>query len=249
MADVKETTMRGTLIAGGLAAAALAIGLAIPAVAAGYGNGDGVASCDGTGPSASGVERGPTAGTRGPGGGRGSGAMGTRADRPGRGPGGGTGAGIGAGTGMGAGTVTGGTLTDAQQGALSDMAEEEKLAGDLYAVLGARYDDAELNRIAAAEDRHLAAVQRLLVRYGVSDPTAGMAAGEFNSATFARLYTGLLATGRQSLATAYEAGVAVETQDIADLTAALSGITAPDVTRVYTNLRRASQSHLAAFQS
>ena len=41
--------------------------------------------------------------------------------------------------------------------------------------------------------------------------------------------------------------MAVEQEDIADLTSALAGVTATDVQRVYTQLRSASTSHLAAF--
>jgi hypothetical protein len=39
----------------------------------------------------------------------------------------------------------------------------------------------------------------------------------------------------------------VEKADIADLTSALSGVTAPDVVSVLTHMRTASQHHLAAF--
>ncbi|MFJ8112550.1 hypothetical protein [Streptomyces sp. NPDC096132] len=40
----------------------------------------------------------------------------------------------------------------------------------------------------------------------------------------------------------------VETDDIAVLTKALSGLTAPDAHQVYTNLLAASERHLAAFE-
>ena len=42
-------------------------------------------------------------------------------------------------------------------------------------------------------------------------------------------------------------GVTIEKLDIADLTSAMSGLTAPDVLQVYTNLRNGSERHLAAF--
>ena len=41
--------------------------------------------------------------------------------------------------------------------------------------------------------------------------------------------------------------MSVEKADIADLREALSGLTAPDVTRVYTRLLAGSRQHLAAF--
>ncbi|HEX6919344.1 MAG TPA: DUF2202 domain-containing protein, partial [Actinomycetes bacterium] len=62
-----------------------------------------------------------------------------------------------------------------------------------------------------------------------------------------KTYDQLLAKGRTSLANAYAVGVQVEKADIADLTDAVDGLTAPDVTRVYQHLTMASQHHLAAF--
>jgi hypothetical protein len=41
----------------------------------------------------------------------------------------------------------------------------------------------------------------------------------------------------------------VEKADITDLQAALSGLTAPDVRQVYTQLLTATQHHLTAFQN
>jgi hypothetical protein len=147
--------------------------------------------------------------------------------------------------GRGAGVAA--TLTEAQAATLADMAEEEKVAGDLYAVLGERYGDAELLAIAASEDRHLDRVRMLMTRYGVDDPTAGYGVGEFASTQFQRMYDGLLAQGSDGLAAAYEVGVTVEEADIADLDAAIDAATARDMVRVYTNLRAASEHHLAAF--
>ena len=48
-------------------------------------------------------------------------------------------------------------------------------------------------------------------------------------------------------AKALAAGIAVEKADIADLKAAMTGLTAPDVQQVYTNLLRGSERHLVAF--
>lgn len=139
-------------------------------------------------------------------------------------------------------------LTAEQAADLQAMVEEEKLAGDVYAVLADRYDDAELAAIAASEDRHQAALQTLLVRHGLVDPTAGEAAGEFSSAAVQSLYGDLLARGSSSLEAAYAVGADIERMDIDDLTEALGHATAAaDISRVYTNLRTGSQHHLAAF--
>jgi len=166
----------------------------------------------------------------------------------GQGPGMGRGGGMQAGMGMaGATTAPSGTLTADQKTSLAGMADEEKLARDLYAVLATTYpNDVQFARITRAESMHLAAIRSLLARYGVTDPTAGLAAGVFASATTQSLYASLLASATND-STALAAGVAVEKDDIAALTAAKAGVTAPDVLRVYTNLLTASQRHLTAF--
>jgi hypothetical protein len=144
-------------------------------------------------------------------------------------------------------TVVIGSLTAAQKADLAGMAEEEKLAHDLYVALAAKYPDlVQFARIARSESQHLASLQTLMSRYSVADPTSGRAAGSFASPEMQALYDSLLA-GATSSTTALAAGVAVEKADIADLTSALTGLTASDVTRVYTNLRSASQQHLVAF--
>jgi hypothetical protein len=127
------------------------------------------------------------------------------------------------------------------------MAQEEKLAHDLYAAFAARYDAVVFDHIAAAETQHLTAVRTLLQRYGVSDPTANQPAGAFTDPAVQATYDKLLAQGNGSQAAALTAGQQVERDDIADLKAALNGLTAPDVKQAYTNLLAASQRHLTAF--
>ncbi|GAA2638703.1 ferritin-like domain-containing protein [Paractinoplanes durhamensis] len=142
-----------------------------------------------------------------------------------------------------------GTLTEQQKTTLGAMAQEEKLAYDLYTAFAGEYDMVVFDRVAASETQHLAAVRTLLTRYGVADPTAGRTAGQFSDPTVQATYDRLLAQGRAGRAAALQAGVTVEQTDIADLSAALDGLNAPDVTQAYTRLRMASQHHLAAFQN
>ena len=167
------------------------------------------------------------------------------------------GMGMGSGMGMGArgGTCPGagitaaqGTLTEQQKTTLAAMAQEEKLAHDLYATFAKKYDAVVFDRIAAAETQHLTAVRTLLGRYGIADPTAGKPAGQFSDAAVQATYDTLLAQGNTNQQAALKAGVTVEQTDIADLDKALNGLTSPDVTQLYTHLRMASQHHLAAFQ-
>ncbi|MEU4421546.1 DUF2202 domain-containing protein [Actinoplanes sp. NPDC024001] len=172
----------------------------------------------------------------------------------GMGPGYGNGMGAGHGSGYGDGTCMGlsvtaeqGTLTEAQKATLASMAEEEKLARDLYAAFAARYDAAVFDHIAAAETHHLTAVRTLLERYDLSDPTLNQAAGKFTDPAVQATYDKLLAQGEKSLSAALSAGQQVERADIADLKAAANGLTAADVKQVYARLLSASERHLAAF--
>jgi len=140
-----------------------------------------------------------------------------------------------------------GTLTDDQREELADMAEEEKLAHDVYVELGRSSGDTRFVRIADAESRHLQELRALMERYGVEDPTEGLAEGSFASAEVTAQYKELLERGRVSAQEALAVGAAVERQDIEDLDAASGGVTAEDVLTVYGNLRDGSTRHLAAF--
>jgi len=168
------------------------------------------------------------------------------------------GAGYGAGrgrdgTGIGSGvprTAAVAPLTADQAARMQTMAEDEKLALDLYTAYAARYGDPTFSSIATSEARHLSQVRALLARHGVSDPTAGLAAGDFATPALQDLHDQLLASGAVSLQAAWEAGRTVEVTDIADLDTALEDGNLPwDVSRVYANLRAGSTNHLAAFEA
>jgi hypothetical protein len=176
----------------------------------------------------------------------------------------GPGAGMGPGSGMGAGmsitardgscgglavTAAQGVLAEQQKTTLAAMAQEEKLAHDLYAAFAGTYPAVIFDRIAASEAQHLTAVRTLLDRYGLPDPTAGKPAGQFSDPAIRANYDKLLAQGQANQAAALQVGQTVEKADIADLQAALNGLTAPDVQQVYTHLLTASQHHLTAFQN
>ncbi len=140
-----------------------------------------------------------------------------------------------------------GTLTAAQKKELAWMAEEEKLAHDVYVTLATQYPDViQFQRIPNAESKHLAAIQKMLSRYGLADPTKGRGVGEFTSKSAQELYDQFVsqATSREA---ALDVGVAIEKQDIADLKAAKVGLKAPDVRFVYNRLLEGSKRHLVAF--
>ncbi len=86
-----------------------------------------------------------------------------------------------------------------------------------------------------------------MVRYRVTDPTAGQADGEFTSASLTQRYSALVAQGTTSLAAALEVGRGIERTDITDLRAASQNLEAADVTAVYAHLSAASAQHLRVF--
>ncbi len=226
--------MRTAWKATGIALAALAAVAATTGSAAAYAGNGGTGTCPGTGPQA--TTNGPTGQGQGMGGGMGGGM----------GVGRGTGQGH-RGAGMGLANVGSGTLTSAQRTSLAGMAEEEKLAHDVYVTLATKYPGTvQFSRISSAEAQHLAAVRVLLDRYDMTDPTYGLGVGQFTDLDVKALYDTLIARATTP-ANALAVGVTIEKMDIADLDDAIAGLTAPDVVQVYTHLQQASERHLAAF--
>ena len=140
-------------------------------------------------------------------------------------------------------------LSQAEKAGLVHMREEEKLARDVYRVLGGEYSLRVFSNIASSESTHMAAVKRLLDRYGVADPASPDVAGSFQSAQLQQLYDNLVAQGDDSLTAALRVGIAIEKLDISDLKAHIAESTHSDVRTVYTNLLRASQNHLRSFET
>ena len=99
--------------------------------------------------------------------------------------------------------------------------------------------------IAASEQKHTAAVADLLDRYGLPDPAAGLAPGEFLDPDLQALYDRLVALGGRSVIDALQVGALIEELDINDLR--LRSSDQPDIDRVYARLERGSSNHLRAF--
>lgn len=128
--------------------------------------------------------------------------------------------------------------------------EEERMARDLYTALAEKYDQAvPFSRIKLSEQRHFDAVGTLLTRYGVSDPSAGKAAGTYAYPELQKLYDGWLAQGNTSLDAAYDVGVALEKRDVADLKKIAASTKDVTAKSLFTRLGAASEHHLAAFEA
>lgn len=139
-----------------------------------------------------------------------------------------------------------GTLSVSQRAELASMAQNEKLAHDLYAQLYQAYHLRLFSNLGAAEAGHLQALRTLMARYGVTDPTAGQAAGHFSTPAVQAAYERLLAQARTSQQTALTVARNLERDAIARCTAALNGVTAPDARQVMQHLKAAETRHLAA---
>lgn len=129
------------------------------------------------------------------------------------------------------------------------MREEEKLARDVYQFL---YDQWGLNvfqSISQSEQNHMDSILELLVAYGIDDPAASTAVGEFTNEELQNLYNTLIDQGKISLEQALRVGALIEEVDIQDLEDALLQTTNADITRVYSNLMFGSENHLRSFTS
>jgi len=146
--------------------------------------------------------------------------------------------------------IDGGTYTVTQEeiDGLIHMRIEEKLARDVYTVMGTTYNAQVFLNIKLSEQAHMTAVKRMLDKYSIPDPLTSDEVGVFPDATFQALYDQLIAQGSVSLNDALLVGVAIEELDIADLEDQLTNVvTNPGIIRLYTNLKAGSVSHLAAF--
>ena len=144
-------------------------------------------------------------------------------------------------------TVAPSILSPEEVKGLLHMVEEEKLAGDVYQTLYAKTGLINFKNIAASERRHQAAVQNLLRRHGITDPTVSKGLGEFTQPAFTKLYQDLVKQGAQSNADALKVGLKIEDLDIDDLDKESARTQRADIQQVYANLTRGSRNHLRSF--
>jgi hypothetical protein len=138
-------------------------------------------------------------------------------------------------------------LSQEERDGLIHMRIEEKLARDVYIVMGELWNHKVFLNIQLSEQKHMEAVKRLLDKYSVPDPLTTDSVGVFPDPQFQLLYDQFIQQGNQSLQEALLVGKAIEELDIADLTFQLTFVDNPDIIRVYQNLKAASENHLAAF--
>lgn len=127
------------------------------------------------------------------------------------------------------------------------LIEEEKLAHDVYTVLGDMWGSNVFTNILASETQHQEQVLSLLTAYGLSDPRS-TELGVFTNPDLQALYDQLIAQGSTSVTDAYKVGVLIEETDIADLSEAMSTTSDQTILSTLQSLLSASENHLAAFQ-
>ncbi|HCY75194.1 MAG TPA: ferritin [Ignavibacteriales bacterium] len=139
-------------------------------------------------------------------------------------------------------------ITQEEIDGLIYMRIEEKLARDVYTVLGTTWNAKVFLNIKVSEQAHMDAVKRMLDKYNITDPLITDEVGVFPDPAFQTLYGQLILQGSVSLYEGLLVGVGIEELDIADLENQLANVvTNPGIINLYTNLKNASVNHLAAF--
>ena len=145
-------------------------------------------------------------------------------------------------------------LTGHQKDELFHIFQEEKVARDVYIVLGRQYpDEKTFAKIQLSEQEHMLAAQVLCERYGIdtSDVDISLtddAIGQFELHEMQVLYNNCIELGSVSHLEAVKVGELVEITDIKDIEIASEGMPA-DVLRTYDNLKAGSYEHLDAYRN
>ena len=139
------------------------------------------------------------------------------------------------------------TLTTTQKAQLKYLIEEEKLARDVYTYLAGKVTTRKFSNIAASEQTHMNYLKTLMIKYKITNPTTGKAAGVFVNKDIQALYKALTVEGSAGLIQAFGVGVKIEDVDIASLKQLLAKAMPADVKAALDLLLAASYNHLEAF--
>jgi hypothetical protein len=138
------------------------------------------------------------------------------------------------------------SLTEDEQNGLLFMREEDKLAHDVYVQFYDLWNIPVFINISKSEQQHTTQVLRLLDKYHLEDPVQeGL--GVFSNTDLQELYNQFIVQGSISSVDALIVGATIEEVDIIDLWERLDQTENPAITRTYTQLEKASESHLRAF--
>jgi hypothetical protein len=138
-------------------------------------------------------------------------------------------------------------LTPAEKNALNYMYQEEKLAKDVYQVLGNLYPNLKVFRIYNSEIMHESSVANVLRHYNLPLPIRGDKVGVFTNPELQSLYNTLIAKGKKSPKDALEVGIMIEVTDVEDLDKYLAETKSNDIIALFKFLRAGSYNHYNAF--
>ncbi len=127
------------------------------------------------------------------------------------------------------------------------MAEEEKLARDVYLALYEMWGNRVFLNIAKAEQQHMDALSAVLNDKEMDNPIETSEIGVFHNTEIAKLYDSLVAQGSTSIEEAFLVGAIIEDLDIYDLQRSIEGTDDEVEIWVYNNLLRGSENHMRAF--
>ncbi|MCK4880961.1 MAG: DUF2202 domain-containing protein [Bacteroidales bacterium] len=144
--------------------------------------------------------------------------------------------------------IQGAELTEAEIDGIRFMREEEKVARDVYIYLYEIHPLRPFLNISKSEQAHMDAIKYLIDTFDIEDPVGENPEGVFQNEELQQLYNVLIERGSTSREEALKVGALIEEVDIIDLQTELDSVAQnEDVIRVYTNLCKASESHLRAF--
>ncbi len=140
------------------------------------------------------------------------------------------------------------SLTATQKIMMRNLAEEEKLARDVYTYLAAKVTTRKFSNIARSEQTHMNYMATLLTKYKQWNPTTARKAGVFYNQDIQALYTSLTTEGAVGLLPAYAVGVKIEELDIGTIEDLLLESLPVDVKAALELMLAASFNHLEAYQ-
>jgi hypothetical protein len=141
-----------------------------------------------------------------------------------------------------------GVLTEAEIAGLKFMREEEKLARDVYLDLYDAWGLTVFENIAASEQKHTDAIEKLLDTYGIEDPVGDEdERGVFVDAELQALYDMLMEAGLSSATGGLVVGATIEEKDIVDIQHEIDAAVQEDIISAYESLMCGSRNHLRAF--
>lgn len=131
---------------------------------------------------------------------------------------------------------------------LQFMREEEKLARDSYLVLFAEWGNPIFENISESEQRHMDAIQALMLQFDVPDPVDNeLVIGGYVNEELRELFAHLMEIGHESMTSALYVGALIEETDIEDIQVAIDRADNPDIISTYESLLCGSRNHLRSF--